>query len=304
MYCVLAEDESDFATLRVLLRRLSNWSGLPVKGKGFSGSGHLLSRGAKFLGLFQQEGCQRFIICYDADRENVANRTKKIVDRIVQPAGLTEQDAERYVVIIPVQAIEAWILADCEHAIPKLFNGWAPAPVGRPETIDDPKVYLESLSRSGGSRPRYSHATHNEHAAKHLRLDVVWRKCPSFRPLVEFVASAGARSSPPQEFPGNAGTEVWVYAWGESHSAHVVRVAQANEWGRFDSYVKEQKPTEVNALLQLCTFGWCRFEEFQDSCKRLRGTRTKGPIKQIIQALKDLKADENFTHIGLDDGTR
>ena len=49
------------------------------------------------------------------------------------------------------------------------------------------KEHLERMSRMDGTRPRYAHAVHNPKIAKHLDLEKVREKCPSFRPLFSFV---------------------------------------------------------------------------------------------------------------------
>ena len=89
-------------------------------------------------------------------------------------------------ILIPVQELEAWILADIECAV-NIFPSWRPAPIQNPEKIESPKEHLEKLSRDSKQRPRYSHAVHNEKMARHLDLEKVQRKCPAFSVLVEFV---------------------------------------------------------------------------------------------------------------------
>jgi hypothetical protein len=100
---------------------------------------------------------------------------------LVNAAGFPET-----CVLIPVQEIEAWILADIQ-AVTKIFSGWLPDEIHNPEAIPSPKEHLEALSRQANRRPRYSHAVHNPRVAQHLDLEKVYRKCPSFRPLKDFV---------------------------------------------------------------------------------------------------------------------
>ncbi|MEE8587479.1 MAG: DUF4276 family protein, partial [Acidobacteriota bacterium] len=79
-----------------------------------------------------------------------------------------------------------WVLADID-AVQKLFSGWRPDTVSNPEGIRRPKLHLEKLSRDARNRPRYTHAIHNPKIARHLDLDRIQQKCPSFQPLVDFV---------------------------------------------------------------------------------------------------------------------
>ena len=108
------------------------------------------------------------------------------MQQIVRPSGL----AQDCCIVIPVQELEAWILADIECAS-KIFTSWRPSPIENPEGIPDPKEHLEKLSRDSRQRPRYSHAIHNEKMAEHLDLDKVAQKCPAFRTLVAFVEKRG-----------------------------------------------------------------------------------------------------------------
>ena len=183
MYGILGEDNSDVAMLKVLVRRLANDKSLPVKGKGYGGAGEMLRKGAKQLDLFKAlYSCERFIVCHDADGPDPGPKKILVDERIVKPSGV----ANACCILVPVQELEAWILADIECAI-NIFTSWQPAPIQNPEKIVSPKEYLEKLSRDSKQRPRYSHAVHNEKMAKHLDLDKVQNKCPAFSELVEFV---------------------------------------------------------------------------------------------------------------------
>ena len=185
MYGILGEDKSDVATLKAIVRRLAGDASLPVKVKGYGGSGEMLRNGAKQIGFFKNDyGCTRFIVCHDADGPDPKPNRDLVQDRIIRPSCA---EATNCCILVPVQELEAWILADIECAI-TLFPAWKPNPISQPESIPSPKEYLEKLSRDHKQRPRYSHATHNEQMAKHLDLDKVARKCPAFRVLVDFVA--------------------------------------------------------------------------------------------------------------------
>ncbi len=91
-----------------------------------------------------------------------------------------------YCVIVPVQELEAWILADIQ-SVSKVFTSWRPQPISNPEGINSPKEFLEKLSRAANHKPRYAHAVHNARVAEHLDIDILMTKCPSFLPLANFV---------------------------------------------------------------------------------------------------------------------
>jgi hypothetical protein len=183
VYGILGEDSSDVATLKVLVRRLARDESLPVKTKGYGGCAEMLRKGARQLQLFQNLNCTRFIVCHDADGPDPAPKRKLVRDRIVVPSGICGDCC----IVVPVQELEAWILADIECAT-AIFRSWRPAAIANPESIAHPKEHIEHLSRTSKQKPRYSHAVHNEKMARHLDLNRVSRKCPAFRELVAFVA--------------------------------------------------------------------------------------------------------------------
>jgi hypothetical protein len=130
VYAILGEDESDVATLRVLVRRLADNDSLPIKVKGYGGCGEMLQKGARQLRDFRNRGCTRFIICHDADGSDPEPKRELVRVRIIQPSEIRDG----YCIIVPVQELEAWILADIECAI-HIFSGWRPAAILNPEHI-------------------------------------------------------------------------------------------------------------------------------------------------------------------------
>ena len=183
MYGILGEDRSDAETLTTLVRRLKSDDSLPVKRKGYEGGALLLRKGANQLRAFADLGCSRYVVCHDSDGPDPTARRQQVLDQVVKPSGVGP-----CCIVIPVQELEAWILADIA-AVTAIMSSWHPTEIGSPEHITSPKEHLERLSRDARKKPRYSHATHNEQVAKYLNLDRVAAKCPSFRPLRDFVLS-------------------------------------------------------------------------------------------------------------------
>lgn len=182
-YAVLGEDRSDVETLQVLIRRLANNPSLRVKIKGYDGCGGLLRKGARDLDEFSKQGCDRFIVAYDADRDDPHARRELARARVLAPASVAP---EACCIVVPVQELEAWLLADVS-AVANIWPSWRPDPIANPERIEDPKEHLEKLSRDSQRRPRYSHKLNNPELAKHVDLTVLERKCPSFIVLSAFV---------------------------------------------------------------------------------------------------------------------
>lgn len=183
MLAILGEDRSDVETLKVIVKRWLNNDKLPIKHRGFKGSGRLITRGAEELKLLRKVGASAFIICHDADGPNGDVVHRKIQEQVVNPSGL---DKARCCIVVPVHELEAWILADVE-SMAKIMKSWKPKPVAYPENVPNPKESLEKLSYDKKSKPRYVHSTDNPRVAEHLDLEKVKKKCKSFRPLSDFL---------------------------------------------------------------------------------------------------------------------
>jgi Domain of unknown function (DUF4276) len=185
VYGVIGEGDSDTETLKVLIRRLAENPRLPVKIKSFGGCSRMLKDGARQLQAFIDIGMKKLIVAYDADGHPTEQCKNLVISRIVQPS----QTENICCALIPKEEIEAWILADVE-ALEKVCRWWRVSPVtGDPESIPNPKDHLEGLNRHWKGKPAYSHVVHNSRVAGFLNLDTVHRRCPSFRPLKEFVKS-------------------------------------------------------------------------------------------------------------------
>jgi len=185
VYCIIGEDKSDVNTLKVIVRRIAGDKSIPVQGKGYNGAPEMLRKAAKQMNAFQSTGCRKFVVAYDSDGEDAKERFATVVECVIDKAKLEGPCC----ILIPVQEIEAWILADLP-AVTNVISGWSPTEsFANPENQDDPKELLESLSKATNKKPRYDHTLHNEKVAEHLDLDVVFKKCPSFRPLRELVVA-------------------------------------------------------------------------------------------------------------------
>lgn len=183
MFGILAEDDSDFQTLKVLVKKLRG-TGIVVKGKGYSGCSELLKKGAKAILALRDTGIvSRFIVCHDADGPDPRVKGDVVQREVIDPTHLSNQCC----LVVPVQEIEAWILADLDAVRAVIRTFPQRRPISSPELINDPKEHLESLSKAENGKCLYNHAIHNEKVAQHLSIGTVRSKCPSFRPFEDFV---------------------------------------------------------------------------------------------------------------------
>ncbi|MBX3317195.1 MAG: DUF4276 family protein [Phycisphaeraceae bacterium] len=184
MIAILAEARSDFDTLRVLVRRIIADKSLTIAGKGYTSCDELCRKGGGLVTSFMQRGFSRFVICHDSDNNDSLAIVTKIRNAITRPSGSCSLSC----IIVPVQEIEAWILAD-EMAVRTTIPTFQLCETLHPENVQSPKEYIERASRSGRTSPLYSHAIHNPKVAAHLDIAKVSRKCPSFRHLVQSVVA-------------------------------------------------------------------------------------------------------------------
>ncbi len=183
---ILGEDKSDVETLKELIRLIAGTRSISLKGKGFTGGGNLKKEGAKYLQLFLTQGCTHFVVCHDADGPNPKKVREELRSRVVKPSKLKDE----IVVVIPVQEIGAWIIAD-NKAVQKILSHWKPKEEKNPEKIDNPKEYFRDRSKKNKTKPLYDAATHNPKVAKYLDVDIIHKKCPSFHDLHSFVQTHG-----------------------------------------------------------------------------------------------------------------
>jgi hypothetical protein len=183
MFAVLAEDRSDADSLAVLVKRISGIENDRVFKKGFSGCGELCRKAGSHIADFASQGATHFIICHDSDGNDPAAIRQKVNSAI---AGKTDLKQFKHKIVVPVQELEAWIIAD-ETAIKKAIPTLSIPAVGQPEAVNSPKEWLVRESRRERSRPLYDPATFNHRVAMHLDIATVERKCSSFRELTEFI---------------------------------------------------------------------------------------------------------------------
>lgn len=186
MYAVLAEDKSDVECLKVLIRRIANDESLKIAGKGFKGCAKMLDDGWKDLEKLQDKNYDKFIICYDRDKDRSQKRYEEVITKIIKPAKINK-NKNKICILIPTEEIEAWILADIQ-AVSAVITSWNPTEnFSTPEAVINPKEKLTHLSQIRKSKPLYGHATHNPKILKKVDLDIVKKKCPSFRVLANFI---------------------------------------------------------------------------------------------------------------------
>ena len=190
MFAIIAEDDSDAKSLQILIRRITEKTNIKVLKKGYSGCPDMLRKGTKQLNSFVKMGATHLIVCADRDKFTVNERTGEVQKKIFENVNFKKNC--HCCIVVPCEEIEAWILADLD-CLNKVFKSWSSnKKYSNPESVDSPKEELIRLSRmkNKSSRPLYSNGTHNEKIFAHISLDELYKKCPSYRTLHDFVAKA------------------------------------------------------------------------------------------------------------------
>ena len=182
---VIAEDSSDVAVIEECVKKV--WRGQEWRIKAFAeNGGDTIERKCKvWSALLDRQGCKHLVIIRDLDRRPLEDIRKRLAD-----ASSPNPIGSR-VVIIPVQAIEAWLLAD-EEALRSVFNiRERLRAIPNPEGLLDPKTELKRLIYNRtGKRREYINTVHNGRIAAAAMLTKL-RRCESFRPLEDFLRNAG-----------------------------------------------------------------------------------------------------------------
>ena len=183
---IMGEDRSDVDTLWVLIRRIKN-SRFKVKKHGFKGCARLRRKCGPLARRWTEESVTHLIICHDLDC-NDTNRLRCLKNELKDKVAHIPDCDNIVCIVIPIQELEAWLLADSD-ALNNKFSGMDLPPIPNPERISSPKEYIERESRTKKWRPRYVNTIHNRELAASLDIDAIYTKCPAFRPFYSFISA-------------------------------------------------------------------------------------------------------------------
>ncbi len=192
VYAVMGEDDSDVEALKTFIKRLRAAADkrppkVTILGKGYEGCAEMLRKAPAQLRAWEKAGVTRVVVSYDADRDDPAERMKRL-RQVYTDSGITIDHCP----LVPVQELEAWLLADVVklESVFTVLRKKKPRlkPVKSPEGVADPKEHLVGLSLHPEREVALYHPpTHNVVMAEDVDLVLVRSKCPSFRPLVAFI---------------------------------------------------------------------------------------------------------------------
>lgn len=177
---IIAEDSSDVEVVATILHKIAPRKTFAVKRFVGNGCGKLHSKCRAWAEQLASSGCTVLLLVHDLDRK-VLKSLRGSLERALNPSPVA-----KHLIVIPVEEIEAWLLAD-PVAVKEVFKlKKAPNIPPKTENISDPKGKLTEIVWFGsGKSRRYINAIHNTKIAERVSVAAL-RKCASFRPLFDF----------------------------------------------------------------------------------------------------------------------
>lgn len=182
MLYILGEHKEDSEAVKAIVRLLDPSKSPTIQTKGYGGCPQLMRKAAAQIKLAADNGYTHFILVHDCDR----NDPKKLLETIRRKVfSKTKTPSSQYCISIPVEELEAWLIAD-EKAITAILPTLDIAPQPNPESIKSPKEWLERRVCKKSGKRLYIHSIHNANVARNLDIPKVATKCPSVASLIAF----------------------------------------------------------------------------------------------------------------------
>jgi len=185
---VIAEEYNDVEVLDAITAKLIPASRFKIKPFVAHGCGKLKLKCQKWAQNLFSRGCTVLVVLHDLDTIDARQEPKL---RQLLESSIQKTDFRFKTVLIPIEEMEAWLLTDAS-VLRRVFNMRAiPKIPKNPETIRDPKEFLEGLVERH-SNSEYLNTVHNRKIAAALPLTSL-NRCRSFSRYPAFVRSAVAQ---------------------------------------------------------------------------------------------------------------
>jgi len=181
---IIAEDDSDVDCIKIIVRKLKPSQKIGFKKFVGNGCGKISRKANAWALQFKRLKCNSIILLHDLDRKSLPELREKI------DAAFLPSPIEKYVVSIPIEELEAWLLSD-PSAIAATFDIRKRLNLpNQPETVPSPKEFLGGfIWRETGKRHTYLNTKHNSKIVENIDINEIIKKCPSFRDLNDFIIS-------------------------------------------------------------------------------------------------------------------
>jgi len=179
---IIAEDDSDVDSFKILIRRISGNGQIGIKKFVGRGCGKIKRKCNAWAKQLRDRGCGTLIIIHDLDN-NVLDELRRKITIALDPCPV-----KKHMICIPVREFEAWLLSDVESIKLGLNLRNAPKEVRFPERIESAKEYLEKIvDKASNGEKLYLNTKHNAKLSEIITIDNIISHCPSFVPFYEFV---------------------------------------------------------------------------------------------------------------------
>lgn len=178
---VIAEDKSDIEVINEILEKYVQAKSFKIKKFVGNGCGKLRNKCSVWAKQLAAEGCEHIFLFHDLDRNSLVELRKTLEQKI--PVSMFPNS----LIVIPVEEIEAWLLAD-ESAIQRVFNMKNKlVRVNNCEQVGSPKEYIKALVWKN-SKKKYLHTIHNRKIANLAVLDNL-KRCSSFKEFDRYITN-------------------------------------------------------------------------------------------------------------------
>lgn len=180
---IIVEDNSDFLAIKELIKRISKKDNLTFKKFVGNGCGRIKSKCLAWSENLHRRGCNMLLLIHDLDRKTLNDLNSELKKE------LDDSPITNKLICIPVEELEAWLLSDPKtlkdifklKRLPKIGN--------KPELISSPKEKLgEFIYACSDKKVRFLHTKHNQVIASKIPIELIDKKCPSFKPFNKFIA--------------------------------------------------------------------------------------------------------------------
>jgi hypothetical protein len=180
---IISEDPTDFETIRILVSKIIDTTGVGFKSKVGNGCAKISSKCTVWAEDLSNRKCDVLIVVHDLDRKNYDELKNDLQSKLASSA------IKDHLVSIPIEELEAWLLADPEGIKSGLRLKRVPKFSGTPETINSPKEKLRDAIFSCSNKEIYYQTSMNPRIAESIDVTKIYAKCPSFKEFYDFVKS-------------------------------------------------------------------------------------------------------------------
>jgi len=178
----IAEDESDYESVKTLIKRIIQNDKIGFKSRTSNGCGKLKRKAFDYAVDLDNRGCDMLLLFHDLDRNNLSELETELKNKLLN------SPISNYFICIPIEEIEAWFLSDPESIKSTLNLKNIPKIKASPETISSPKEYLGSLVSACSDKGKiYLNTQHNAKLSQNISIEMIREKCNSFAKLYHFI---------------------------------------------------------------------------------------------------------------------